>query len=340
MKLITRLLCTTVLVSFLASACQPTLTRFASTPVPTPVAPLPLPTSTPAIVSETVVVSAPTLESTPVPLPLVPNFSHIVIIIFENKEFGSVIGNGKMAYFNLLASTYTLLTAHYAVAHPSLPNYLSLIGGDTFGITSDCEDCFINAPSLPDLIEQSGRTWKTYQDDMPNPCFVGSTLRYVQKHNPFIYFDPIRLNAERCARSVVPLTQMDADIAANDLPNFIFISPDICYSAHDCALDLADGWLKQQMDKLYPALESSGEPFLIILTWDEGQGNHSCCGLPELAGGRIATVFISPQVKQNFQDATPYSHYSILKTIAEAWGLPKLGHAADAETPLITAPWK
>ena len=183
-----------------------------------------------------------------------------------------MIGNGKMAYFNLLASTYTLLTEHYATTHPSLPNYISLIGGDTFGITSNCEDCFINAPSLPDLIEQSGRTWKTYQDDMPEPCFVGSTLRYVQKHNPFIYFDPIRLDAERCARSIVPLTQLDADIALNDLPNFIFITPDICYSAHDCALELADGWLKEQMDKLYPALESSGEPFLIILTWDEGQG--------------------------------------------------------------------
>ena len=338
MKLIPRLFWMTILASFLASACQPTPTG--STPSLSPVAPQPLPTSTPIIVTREAPTSTPTLEPTPTPLPLVPNFSHIVIIIFENKEFGTVIGNGKMAYFNLLASTYTLLTQHYATTHPSLPNYLSLIGGDTFGITSDCEDCFVNAPSLPDLIEKSGRTWKTYQDDMPEPCFVGSTLRYAQKHNPFIYFDPIRLDAERCARSVVPLTQLDTDIAANDLPNFIFITPDICYSAHDCSIELADGWLKEQMDKLYPALESSGEPFLIILTWDEGQGNHSCCGLPELAGGRIATVFISPQVKPNFEDATPYSHYSILKTISEAWGLPYLGHAADAETPLITAPWK
>jgi hypothetical protein len=45
-------------------------------------------------------------------------------------------------------------------------------------------------------------------------------------------------------------------------------------------------------------------------------------------------------VKAGFQDATPYSHYSILKTISEAWGLPYLGHAADTETSLITAPWK
>ena len=332
MKLLVRLLWMTTLASFLTLACQPALTEPAPTSFP--------PTSGPQpVFTETSILPTP-LESTPTPPPLVPNFTHIVIIIFENKEFGSVIGNGKMAYFNLLASSYTLLTQHYATTHPSLPNYISLISGDTFGITSNCEDCFINFLSLPDLIEKSGRTWKTYQDDMPEPCFVGSTLRYVQKHNPFIYFDSIRLDAERCARSVVPLTQLDDDIAVSDLPNFIFITPDICYSAHDCALELADGWLQDQMDNLYPALEATGEPYLIILTWDEGQGNHSCCGLPELAGGRVATVFISPQVKENFQDNTPYSHYSILKTIAEAWGLPYLGHAADDETTLITAPWK
>jgi acid phosphatase len=263
-----------------------------------------------------------------------------VIVVFENKEFGTVIGNPKMAYFNILANSYTLLTRHFATTHPSLPNYLSLIGGDTFNITSNCEDCFIEAPSLPDLIEKSGRTWKTYQDDMPEPCFVGSTLRYVQKHNPFIYFDPIRLDVERCTRSVVPLTQLDVDIASNSLPNFIFITPDICYSSHDCELELADDWLHSLMDQLVPFLDASGEPYLIIITWDEGQGNHSCCGLPESAGGRVATILVSPQVKNGFQDATPYSHYSILKTIAEAWGLPYLGHAADAETNLIAAPWK
>jgi hypothetical protein len=62
--------------------------------------------------------------------------------------------------------------------------------------------------------------------------------------------------------------------------------------------------------------------------------------MPEAAGGRIATILVSPQAKENFQDDTAYSHYSILKTIAEAWGLPKLGHAADPETPLIVRPWR
>lgn len=324
----------TILASFLTSACQlPQIFPAPGSPSPTP-----LPSAT--------LTSTPSFTETPLPTitpqPLVPNFSHIVIIIFENKEYGTVVNNRLMPYFNLLANSFTLLNQHYATTHPSLPNYISLIGGDTFGITDNCEfsDCYIDAPSLPDLIEASGRTWKTYQDDMPEPCFTGDTIRYVRKHNPFIFFDPIRTDAERCQRTIVPLTYLDDDIAANTLPNFIFITPDICYSTHDCALELADGWLKDQVEKLYPPLEAAGEPYLIIVTWDEGQGDHSCCGLEEKAGGRIATLLISPQVKSNFLDTTPYSHYSILKTISAAWGLPYLGHAADAETNLIVEPWK
>jgi phospholipase C len=332
MTMIKRILWMTLCASFLLEACLPAQTA------PT----LPLPTST-AAPSNTV---TPAITETALPTPtapsLVPDFAHIAIIIFENKEFDTVINNRGMPYFNLLANTFTLLTQHFAVTHPSLPNYLSLIGGDTFGITDDCEftDCYINSPSLPDLIEASGRTWKTYQDRMPDPCFTGNTLLYARKHNPFIFFDPIRLNEERCKKSIVPLTQMDLDIASANLPNFFFITPDICYSAHDCDISLADGWLKDTIAKVYPALQATNETFLIILTWDEGQGNHSCCGLPDSAGGRVATILVSPQVRANFQDATPYTHYSILKTISVAWGLPFLGHAADAGTTLITAPWK
>lgn len=281
-----------------------------------------------------------TPTASPTPAPLLPNFEHIVVIVFENKEIGTVMGNSDMAYFNSLALSYTLLAQHFAPTHPSLPNYLALIGGDTFGVTSNCENCFVAAPSLPDLLESSGRTWKTYQEDMPRPCFIGSTLMYAQKHNPFIYFDAIRLDPARCERSIVPLDDLDSDLNAGALPNFIFITPNLCNDAHDCDLPVADAWLQGWMGRLLPALDSSGKPYLIILTWDEGQGDHSCCGLPTSAGGRIATVLVSPQVRRGFQDVTPYTHYSILKTIAEAWGLPYLGHAADDSAALILAPFQ
>jgi hypothetical protein len=120
----------------------------------------------------------------------------------------------------------------------------------------------------------------------------------------------------------------------------MFVTPNLCNDAHDCAVDVADAWLQNFMGQIMPPLDQEGKPYLIVITWDEGQGNHSCCGLPASAGGRIATILVSPQAKNGFQDATPYSHYSLLKTIEAAWGLPYLVHAADAQTSLITAPWK
>jgi hypothetical protein len=283
---------------------------------------------------------APTVTPTLTPPPLIPNFGHIAIIMFENKEFGSVIGNPQMPTYNRLATEYTLLTQYYAIRHPSLPNYIALVGGDTFGIDTNCNDCFIDAPSLPDLIEASGRTWKTYQEDMPEPCFLGSTNLYAQKHNPFIYFDPIRLDSERCTRSVVPLTALQTDIATNSLPDFMFIKPNICNDSHDCSLDVSDAWLTNLLMTLIPALDATGESYFVAMLFEEGQGEHTCCGLPEPGGGRVPVVLYSPQVKNGFEDPTPYTHYSMLKTISQAWGLAYLGHAADESNALILEPWK
>ena len=322
-----------LLILLAACANGPVVTPTALPPVPTvtffPTA-TELPTQTPTAIP----------SPTETPKPLVPNFGHIVIIMFENKEFGSVIGNPLMPNYNKLARDYTLLTQYYAVTHPSLPNYIALMGGDTFGITSNCHDCFVDAPSLPDLVEASGRTWKTYQEDMPKPCYVGDTNIYVQKHNPFIYFDRIRLDTARCERSVVPLTALQTDLEAGSLPNFIFITPNLCNDAHDCDLDVADAWLTNLLGSLVPALDATGKPYLLVMLFEEGQGNHSCCGLPLEAGGRVPVVFYSPQVKNGFEDSTPYTHYSLLKTISESWGLPYLGRAADINNPLIVLPWK
>jgi phospholipase C len=280
----------------------------------------------------------PTNTPNPTPTPLIPYLDPIAILIFENKEFTTVIGNPDMPNFNRYAREYTLLTQHYAIRHPSLPNYIALISGDTFGIDHTCVDCFIDAPSLPDLIESAGLSWKTYQEHMPSPCYKGETLRYFQKHNPFMYFDAIRLDQTRCERSVVPLDQLELDLEAQQLPNYLFIVPDICNSAHDCDLKTADVWLGNWVEKLLtnPEMAENG---LIIITWDEGQGEHSCCNLPT-GGGRIATILISRHVNSGFEDETSYTHYSLLKTISTAWNLPLLGHAADPETNLIIAPWK
>jgi hypothetical protein len=269
----------------------------------------------------------------------VPGFGHIAVFVFENKEFGTVVGNPALPHFNDYAKRYVLLTAYYAVIHPSLPNYLALIGGDTFGIASDCTGCSVNAPNLADLIERSGRTWKAYQEDLPAPGFAGDSSLYKQKHDPFVYFDSIRLDRARLEKHIVPLDRLEADAASGALPHFVFVTPNICHDAHDCPVAVADEWLGRWVPVVQRAFAAAGGPYLIALTWDEGTSDRSCCGLPARAGGRVATVLVSPQAKAGFLDATPYTHYSLLKTILRAWRLPDLGHSADPGVTPITEPW-
>jgi hypothetical protein len=82
-----------------------------------------------------------------------------------------------------------------------------------------------------------------------------------------------------------------------------------------------------------------GNNSLIIVAFDEGSDKDptSCCGLPSPAGGQVAVVLISATALPDMTDNTPYSHYSLLKTILTAWNLPDLGASAQAQP--ILAPW-
>ena len=171
---------------------------------------------------------------TPTPGGTLPNFSYVFVIVMENEESSAIVGNGAAPYVNGLLSDHGLAARYYAVSHPSLPNYLALTAGSTFGISSDCTGCFVNATNLADQVESSGRSWKAYMESMPSSCYVGDAYPYMQKHDPFIYYNDIRTNATRCAAYVVPFTQLRADLTNGTVPNFAWITPNMCNDMHDC----------------------------------------------------------------------------------------------------------
>jgi hypothetical protein len=290
--------------------------------------------------SQTIAVATMTATPQISPVVKIPGFDHIVLIMLENEYYQDVIGDTLMPHLNTLASQNVLLSNYFGVSHPSLPNYLALVSGSTQDINSDCLNCFLNQPNLADEIEASGRTWKSYQESMPSPCFVGNAGYYAQMMDPFIYFNSIRLDPGRCDRSIVPLTQLGRDLADNQLPNFVMIMPNLCDSGHSCQAETADNWVNAMVAKLQasPAL---GQNSLIVITFDEGVQDNtaSCCGKTTDTRGQIAAILISPLAHQGFNDPTEYSHYSLLKTILTAWNLPALGQTASDSTQPIIAPW-
>src|SRR3989440_12608590 len=129
--------------------------------------------------------------------------AHVAVVVMENEEYGDIIGSRSTPYISGLARRYGLVTQMYAISHPSLPNYLALTGGSTFGIDSDCTDCAAGATSIVDQLERAHLSWRAYMEDLPRPCFTGAGAGdYAKKHDPFAYYTRITGDRARCAEIV------------------------------------------------------------------------------------------------------------------------------------------
>ena len=257
----------------------------------------------------------------------VPAFKHVFVIVFENKERSSVLGSAPT--FDALAARYAQLAGYRGVTHPSLPNYLALVSGSTQGITSDCTDCTVSAPSLADSLERAKKTWKTYAEGLPSPGWTGPSLgRYAKKHDPFLYFNAVLAKPARRNR-VVPFGQLWRDLSRRKLPDFALLVPDLCNSMHDCPVQTGDAWLARVTKALLkrPQLKNS----VIFVVFDEGSTNVG-------GGGETLALALGPTVRPGSKYAPVLSHYGLLRTIEDAWGLRRLGQSAGALP--ITGIWK
>ena len=256
----------------------------------------------------------------------VPAFAHVVVIVFENKESRTVLGNRTAPTFNAYGRRYARLTRYYGVTHPSLPNYLALVSGSTQGITTNCTGCIVDAKSLADTIEASGRTWKTYAEGLPAPGFLGPFKgRYAKKHNPFAYFRGIAEDPVRRVR-LVPLSQLGPDVRAEALPSFSLVVPDLCHSMHDCSVAVGDAWLRSQIGKFVKLPNT-----VVFVVFDEGSTSIR-------GGGHTAALALGQAVRSGSRSTAVTNHYGILRTIEQAWGLPLLGHSAHVAP--ITGIWR
>ncbi|GAA1568131.1 alkaline phosphatase family protein [Dactylosporangium maewongense] len=243
-----------------------------------------------------------------------PRPDHIVIVVMENKRYDAVIGHRKTPYISELARRGANFTAAYGETHPSQPNYLALFSGSTQGVTDNhCGHMFHDEPNLARQLLDAGHTFAGYAEDLPA---VGSAVcaadSYVRRHNPWVNFDNVPAEVNR------PLTDLPADY--DRLPTVAFVIPGLCHDMHDCPKADADAWLRDTLGGYIDWAETHNS--LLILTFDEDNrtdGNH------------IPTVVLGAGVTPGDRTAR-IDHYTILRTIEDAYGLPPLGAAADAGT--------
>jgi hypothetical protein len=216
--------------------------------------------------------------------------------------------------------------------------------------------------TIADQLLAHGLSWKGYLEDMGTACRhpvlnsqdttqkakVGD--QYAARHNPFVYFHSI-IDSPACAKRDVDLSALPTDLSSvGTTPSLSYITPNLCDDGHDApcvdgrpgGLVSANAWLKTWIPKITssPAFTQDG---ILIITFDESDGPQSdssaCCGegpgpntpLPGIAGlggGKVGALVISKFVRPGTWSTTSYNHYSLLASLEDLFGLPKLGYAA------------
>lgn len=261
--------------------------------------------------------------------------SRFVLIVLENRELGEAVAQRSAPYIDALAARGSLAVDYHAIAHPSLPNYISLIAGDPLGIQSDCTECEAHGSTLVDQLEGARVSWGAYMEDMPYPCFSGAgSGGYAKKHDPFMYFPQIASNPTRCAK-VVPLSSLARDLRRNRLPRFVWITPNLCDDGHDCPISSVNRFLQRLTPYL---LRSLGPHGVLALVWDEGNGESGCCDGAD--GGRVALILRGPSVRAGYRLASAADHYSLLALIEDSFGVARLREAGCPCTPSLDSAFK
>ncbi len=237
---------------------------------------------------------------------------HVFLIVMENKSPEEALTGPFTAS---LAARYWVANNYHAITHPSVPNYLALTSGSTWGVTDDSYHV-LPTKDLGTQLTTAGVSWRAYMEGLGDAGCLNSPLPYDPGHNPFAFY------GGACPPNVVPLTQIAGDLIGNTA-RFSWITPDRCHDTHDCTVAVGDEWLKQTVGEIMSsaAWKNGG---VLFITWDEDDGS---------ATNRVLTLVVASGYPHT-QDNNPRDHYSLLAAIEDMMGVGRLGSAAQAQ-PLI-----
>ena len=243
------------------------------------------------------------------------SYTHVVVVVMENKLYSNIIGSSSAPYENSLAQQCGLATNYYGVTHPSLPNYIALAAGTTAGITDDKSPAYHRLTN-PSIFSQVGSSsWRSYQESMPFNCDLSNSGSYAVKHNPAAYFTNIRT---ACGQNDVPLPSTPSFSR-----KYTFVTPNLCHDMHDCSVSTGDAWLKSFVPKILASTEYRNGNLVLFLTFDESNSSSS---------NHVATIVVGPTVPAGTRVSTSFNHYSLLRTAESILGVPCLSNACNASS--------
>lgn len=268
------------------------------------------------------------------------SISNVFLIVFENHDWSDIKDSPECPFLNqklLPRASFATKCFTPTNNHPSLPNYLWLVGGTNYGILDD-RSPLINTRETTNhlawLLDQFGVSWRSYAESVPTGRLpLTNQYPYAPRHIPFLYFRNINTNLAYVTNHIRPLDELGRDLAENATARFSFITPNLTNDMHDAVGSLGrrrlgDNWLARYAPLILGS-RAWREGGLLLITWDEGS-LKSADG--DESDGPIGLMALSPAAKgRAYQNSIVYDHGSTLRTIEEIFHLePLLGNAANA----------
>jgi hypothetical protein len=274
--------------------------------------------------------------------------------MLENRSRSQITGSANFTHVNSLRTTYSDATNYYAISHPSLPNYLSIVSGSDQGLTSDTYNPATNplaGQTLADSLKTAGIAWKHYAEYLPSTGYLGADSGsypslYVQHHNPWIYFSTIRNNAAQYNRIVNysdASVGLSHDLTAGTAPPFFMVQPGNDHNGHTGTDAACDTFVNTIVPLIQASTWYTAGSGIIILLWDESNPESDTAGIGDkgsngAGGGHTMCIVISAS-NSAATLTTNINHYGLLRAIEKLYSLPYLAnsaHTIDGDlTPLL-----
>jgi acid phosphatase len=248
----------------------------------------------------------------------------MLVILLENHSQSQALA--QMPHLAAWARRYGQATNYRAITHPSLPNYLAIWGGSTFGVTSDCtvgtRGCAASAPSVFGQTIAARHTARAYQESMATACQQKAGGSYAPRHSPWPYWSTERriCRAFDVSSGTPSGGALHHDIVTGRLPTTGELTPNVCHDGHDCPLSTADAWLVPWVRQLVAGPDYRAGRLTIVITFDEDDFQPA---------NRVAFVVIDPHLHGRTVTG-PFNHYSLTRWLCANAGVPLLRKAAYA----------
>lgn len=254
----------------------------------------------------------------------VPRFKKVVWVWMENTSYASMMGQKYIR--NLWLNYPSVRFTHVQqISQVTQANAMAMISGNDYGIR-DNEMVRVFTPTIVNLLESKGVTWKVYAEQYPGSCYLNEGIGDYKRYRvPFLSVSEIQSDRHLCSK-IVNFKFLDQDLMYNTLPDFSIVIPSLRGSGATSGISTAQNTIQHVIDPILSNSDMLADTTIIISTTTNTDAKN-----PELF-----TMILGRGVKDYAMSIdSVFNHYHLLRTLELGFDLGHMNQNDSKAAPMI-----